>query len=548
MLSSRGVKREKQPEGQQPATKVFVHAHSQLKSQTETFQDNLDQAFSKSSKLSLESPVEPHIQEHHSSQLLSELEATSGLHPRVLPQLHDKSPSDHWKDIYQVQQAEVKQPLLSSVVVRKVQMKPQAEVHLISVDSSKTSSFGPSNLQDISVKSSQNSGFGPSGPLKVISADSSQTSGFEPLGPLQVTSAVSSQTSGFGPLGPLQVISAVSSQTSGFGPSGPFQVISVESSQTSGFEPSGPLQVISAESSQTSGFGPSGPFQVIPTDSSQTSGFGRSGPLQVISAESSQTSGFGPSGPFQGISVESSQTSGFGPSGTLQVISEESSQTSGFGPSGTLQVISTDSSQTSGFGSTDLQVIYTDLGQTSGIEPSEILQSTSSANFSQSILPKSSAIQTSFASPHKRERVLARSFSFPQPNEPSQTQSPSSPVSCPSTCLDTPVTVTQLRTPIKQHLCSPTKWEPQTSVTTQDQRPIVLAKSHSFSQASEAQGVPYVPVRNEVYARAQALARSRLDKAKQHLHEHIQDVITVISTRDKSKQKSKKKQASFKIL
>jgi len=491
MLSSRGVKREKQPEGQQPATKVFVHAHSQLESQTETFQDNLDQAFSKSSKLSLESPVEPHIQEHHSSQLLSEFETTSGLHPQVLPQLHDKSPSDHWKDIYQVQQAEVKQPLLSSVVVRKVQMKPQAEVHLISVDSSKTSSFGPSNLQDISVKSSQNSGFGPSGPLKVISVESSQTSGFEPLGPLQVTSAVSSQTSGFGP---------------------------------------------------------SGPFQVIPTDSSQTSGFGRSGPLQVISAESSQTSGFGPSGPFQDISVESSQTSGFGPSGPLQVISAESSQTSRFGPSGTLQVISTDSSQTSGFGSTDLQVISTDLGQTSGIEPSEILQSTSSANFSQSILPKSSAIQTSFPSPHKRERVLARSLSFPQPNEPSQTQSPSSPVSCPSTCLDTPVTVTQLRTPIEQHLCSPTKWQTQTSVTTQDQRPIVLAKSHSFSQASEAQGVPYVPVRNEVYARAQALARSRLDKAKQHLHEHIQDVITVISTRDKSKQKSKKKQASFKIL
>ncbi|KAG1964263.1 nesprin-2 [Pimephales promelas] len=66
--------------------------------------------------------------------------------------------------------------------------------------------------------------------------------------------------------------------------------------------------------------------------------------------------------------------------------------------------------------------------------------------------------------------------------------------------------------------------------------------------ASEAQGVPYVPVRNEVYARAQALARSRLDKAKQHLHEHIQDVITVISTRDKSKQKSKKKQAISRLL
>ncbi len=49
-------------------------------------------------------------------------------------------------------------------------------------------------------------------------------------------------------------------------------------------------------------------------------------------------------------------------------------------------------------------------------------------------------------------------------------------------------------------------------------------------------------MQNEVYARAQALARSRLDKAKQHLHEHIQDVITVISSRDKSKKQAKKKQ------
>ncbi|XP_077075807.1 nesprin-2a [Siphateles boraxobius] len=602
MLSSHGVKREGQPDGEQPATKVFVHAHSQLESQTETFQDNSDKTFSKISKLSLESPVDPQNQEHHSSQLLSELKATSGLHPKVLPQLHDKSPSDHWKDIYQVQQAEVKQPLLSSVVVRKVHIKPQTEVHLISVDSSQTSSFGPSNLQVVSVKSSQTSGFGPSDPFQVISVDSSQTSGFGPSGtlqvistdsiqtsgfgpselqvvsinssqtsgfgpsgPLQVISADSSQTSGFGPSelqvvsinssqtsgfgtsGPLQVISADSSQTSGFGPSGPLQVISVESSQTSGFGPSGPLQVISVESSQTSGFGPSGPLQVISADSSQTSGFGPSGPLQVISVESSQSSGFGPSSPFQVISTDSSQISGFGSSGPFQVISVGSSQTSEFGDSGLLQVISADSSQTSGFGSTDLQVISTDLGQTSGIEPSELLHCTSST-FSQSDLPKSSAIQTSLASPHKREGVLARSLSFPLHNEPSKTLSPSSPLSCPSTCLDTPVTVTQLRTPIKQHLCSPTKWKPQTSVTTPDQRQLVLAKSHSFPQPSEAPGVPHVPVQNEVYARAQALARRRLDKAKQHLHEHIQDVITVVITRDKSKKQSKKKQAISRLL
>lgn len=221
----------------------------------------------------------------------------------------------------------------------------------------------------------------------------------------------------------------------------------------------------------------------------------------------------------------------------LQVISTDSSQTV------PLQVFSTDSSQTSGFGTSGtLQVISLDSNQTSGIEPSDLVQSTSSATFSQNTLPKSSAIQTSLASPLQRERVLARSLSFPQPNEPSQTQSLSSPLFCPRTCLDTPVTVTQLRTPIKQHLRSPTKQQPQTLVTTLDQRQMVLAKSHSFPQPSEAPGVPHVPVQNEVYARAQALARSRLDKAKQHLHEHIQDVITVSSTRDQSKKQSKKKQ------
>lgn len=383
MLSSHGVKREGQPEGEQPVTKVFVHERFQFGVQDENLLDSQAQLFTKSSKLSLKSSVEPQNQER-SSQLQSQLEATSGIHPQVLPQLHDKSPNDQRKATCQAQQVELKQPLLSSVV-RKVQMKPQTEVHLISVGSSQTSSFGPSDLQVVSVKSSQTSGFGPSGPL---------------------------------------------------------------------------------------------------------------------------------------------------------------------------QAISTDSSQTSGFGPTDLQVISTDLEQKSGTESSDLLQSTSSTMFTPSTLSKSSTVtqlrmpikqqfcsppkwqlQTSLTSPHQREKILARSYSFPQPHEPSQTQSPSTPLSCPSTCLDTPITVTHLNTPIKQHL-----QQPQTLVTTIGQRQRVLAKSHSFPKPSEALGVPHVPVQNEVYARAQALARSRLDKAKQHLHDHIQDVITVISARDKSKRQSKKKQ------
>uniref|UniRef100_A0A9J7Z0W8 Calponin-homology (CH) domain-containing protein n=1 Tax=Cyprinus carpio carpio TaxID=630221 RepID=A0A9J7Z0W8_CYPCA len=408
MLSSHEVKREGHPKGARPASKVFIQAYSQPESQIGTIQHHQIETFSKSSILSPENPEEPQSQELYSSKLESHLEATSGVQPQVLPQDHDKSPKDQRKTICQVQHAELKQPLLSSVVGRKVQMKPQTEVQLISVDSSLTSSFGPSDLQAALVNSSQNR---PLDPVQVIFIDPIHTSDFS-LSELQV---ISSQTSGFRPLDSLQVIS-------------------LESGQTSGTEQSNPLQ---------------------------------------------------------------------SPSSTMS------------SPSTSLTSVTM----------TELRMpVEQHLGSPSKWQP-----------------------QTSLVTPHQRQRVLVKSHSFPQPHEPSQTLPVTSLASCPTT-LYTPVTVTQQTTPIKQHLGSPPKWQPQTSLMTLHQRRTVLSKSHSFPQPSEGPGVPHVPGQNEVYARAQALARSRLDKARKHLHEHIQDVISVISARDKSKKQAKKKQTVSRLL
>ncbi len=382
-----------------------MQAHSQPESQTRIIQHHQDQTFFQSRKLSLESPVEPQNQELDSFQLQSQLETTSGIQPHFLAQVHEKLPKSQRKTTCQVKHAELKQPLLSSVVSRKVQLKPQTDVQLISVDSNLTNRFGPSNLQAASVNASQNSGFGQS-ELHVVSANSSQTSAFRPLDSLQVVSVDSGETSGFG----------------------------------------------------------STDFQVIPIDSIQSSGIELSNPLQSLYSTASSPSMF-----------------------------------------------------------------LTSVTMTQLRMPVE--QHLDS--------PPNWHPQTSLVTPHQRQKILCKSHSFPKPHELSQTLPVTSLASCQRT-LHTPVT--QQRMPVEQNLGSPPKRQPQTSVMTQHQRQRVLSKSLSFPQSSEAPGVPHVPVQNEVYARAQGLARSRLDKAKQHLHEHIQDAITVISTRDKSKKQAKKKQ------
>ncbi|XP_051500897.1 nesprin-2-like [Myxocyprinus asiaticus] len=141
MLNCHGGKREGQPDGSQPSSKVIVPAYSQSEDHTQSFQQHQAPMFPKSTKPSRESLIEPQNQEDLSLQLQAQL----GMQPQVFPEFHDKIPKHQKTAVCQIQQIELKQPVLSSVVGRKTQMKPQTEVQVISVDSSQTSGFGPSD-------------------------------------------------------------------------------------------------------------------------------------------------------------------------------------------------------------------------------------------------------------------------------------------------------------------------------------------------------------------------------------------------------------------
>lgn len=58
----------------------------------------------------------------------------------------------------------------------------------------------------------------------------------------------------------------------------------------------------------------------------------------------------------------------------------------------------------------------------------------------------------------------------------------------------------------------------------------------------------HVPGQSEVFSRAQAMAESRMNKAKQHLNQHIEEVITIFSNRIISKEQARRKQVNLNIL
>lgn len=58
----------------------------------------------------------------------------------------------------------------------------------------------------------------------------------------------------------------------------------------------------------------------------------------------------------------------------------------------------------------------------------------------------------------------------------------------------------------------------------------------------------HVPGQSEVFSRAQAMARSRMNKTKHHLQQHIEEVITIFSNRIISKEQAKRKQVKLNIL
>ncbi|XP_051511030.1 LOW QUALITY PROTEIN: nesprin-2-like [Myxocyprinus asiaticus] len=330
MLSCQGVKREGQPDGAQTSPKVIVRAYSQHETHTQTFQQHQAQLFPRSTKLPLESPIEPQNQEDHSSHLQAQLGANSCMEGQVLPlthpEFHDKMPKYHKISVCHVQQIELKQPLLSAVVGRMTQMKPQTEVQVISVDSSQTSSFGPSD------------------PLHSPSLPSFS------LSTLQTSFTVT--------------------------------------------EPGMPVE----------------------------------------------------------------------------------------------QHLGT---------------------------------------------PPKSQPQTSLATLHKRQRVLPKSQIFPQLHEPLQTQEPRKHQKMEKHLQ------TQRDSPLQKPILGLSDSLPKDP----SPKPSSICTKQKKKGQSKAPTVPHVPARNEVYARAQALAKSRLEKAKQHLQDHIQDVITVFSNKQ-----PRKKQAASQLL
>lgn len=215
----------------------------------------------------------------------------------------------------------------------------------------------------------------------------------------------------------------------------------------------------------------------------------------------------------------------------------------------------------------DVQVISVDSGQTSIIASSQSFQTPSSPSSNPSTMlleqnfgtPPKSQSQTSLVTPKPRERVLSKSHSLPLPQEPLQTQS-SSPISSQRTGLKK---VTPPKTPNEQHSgTTPKKLQAQRFLATPHQRQKVLTKGLNFQQTCETSQktgegkvqtekqsippsqpvVPHVPLQNEVYCRAQALAKSRLERAKHRVQEHIQEIIAVFSNTDLSKKQVRRKQ------
>lgn len=80
--------------------------------------------------------------------------------------------------------------------------------------------------------------------------------------------------------------------------------------------------------------------------------------------------------------------------------------------------------------------------------------------------------------------------------------------------------------------------------------PKVLSPStHQRQQdQSNAPNPRPVPEQSEVFARAHAMARSRMNKAKQLLQQHIEEVTTIFSNRVISKEQARRKQVTLNIL
>lgn len=80
--------------------------------------------------------------------------------------------------------------------------------------------------------------------------------------------------------------------------------------------------------------------------------------------------------------------------------------------------------------------------------------------------------------------------------------------------------------------------------------PKVLSPSIHQRQQGQSNAPNPRPVhgQSEVFSRAHAMARSRMNKAKQHLQKHIEEVITIFSNRVISQEQARRKQVNLNML
>lgn len=114
----------------------------------------------------------------------------------------------------------------------------------------------------------------------------------------------------------------------------------------------------------------------------------------------------------------------------------------------------------------------------------------------------------------------------------------------PNQPLKTSCTHVKTQAPTEVHRHTQHTISPQTPKQAQ-----AWSKTHGVHPKQQSQAMasgPFrVPAQSEVYSKAQAMAWSRMDKAKQRLKEHIEEVITIFSSSVISVEQAKRKQVCF---
>lgn len=190
---------------------------------------------------------------------------------------------------------------------------------------------------------------------------------------------------------------------------------------------------------------------------------------------------------------------------------------------------------------TEDQELTVCTSQTKTKESSELPQwqsESSSSTVIQSVAESKSKTQAISVNPQHHHGLLAKAHSLPQPLEISRIH------------VKTPALAQ-----IQLHTQGDTQGHTQHDIsphTLQQAQawPKVLSPSIHQRQQGQSNATNPRPVhgQSEVFSRAHAMARSRMNKAKQHLQKHIEEVITIFSNRVISQEQARRKQVNLNML